>query len=88
MTIFDSIKYPISDPPTEEELTNLPKELYDKWLGYWNDQVIEDLTPAHVAAYYRFVNNISWVGEDEAVHKAYKEKRDILKRLIHEYDNL
>jgi hypothetical protein len=37
MTIFDSIKYPISDPPTEEQLAALPGEVYNEWaeeLGY------------------------------------------------------
>jgi hypothetical protein len=39
MTIFDSIKYPISEYPTAEELEALPDELYKKWIGTssWND---------------------------------------------------
>ena len=88
MTIFDSIKYPISDPPTEEELTNLPKELYDRWVGYWNYPVIKELPPAHIAAYYRFVSNLRELEEDEGLQKVYKQKLDILRRLIHEYDNI
>ena len=32
MSLFDVIKYPVSDPPTVEELTNLPIELLLKWL--------------------------------------------------------
>ena len=36
MTIFDVIRYPISDFPTEAELEALPKDLYDKWIEtYW-----------------------------------------------------
>ena len=31
MTIFDSIKYQISIPPTEKELEALPLELFRKW---------------------------------------------------------
>jgi hypothetical protein len=31
MSIFDVIRYPISDPPTYEELNNLPDDLFDMW---------------------------------------------------------
>jgi len=31
MTIFDSIRYPISDIPAAEELKALPRDLYLKW---------------------------------------------------------
>ena len=31
MTIFHIIKYPISSPPTMEELESLPKEIITKW---------------------------------------------------------
>jgi hypothetical protein len=31
MTIFDSIKYPISNPPTLPELVALPDEIYKAW---------------------------------------------------------
>jgi uncharacterized protein (DUF2126 family) len=31
MTIFDSIKYPISNPPTVEELEALPRRLFHRW---------------------------------------------------------
>ena len=38
MTIFDSIKYPISDPPTLEELRAVPESIYRAWEVYngWN----------------------------------------------------
>jgi len=38
MTIFDSIKYPISDIPTIEELNAVPESIYQAWLVYngWN----------------------------------------------------
>ena len=32
MSLFDVIKYPISTPPTTEELEALPHELFQKWL--------------------------------------------------------
>lgn len=31
MSLFDVIKYPISDFPTEKELLDLPHDLYDAW---------------------------------------------------------
>jgi hypothetical protein len=31
MSIFDVIKYPISEPPTKEELEALPDDLYNYW---------------------------------------------------------
>ena len=33
MTIFDTLRYPISDRPTEEELSALPDDLYSNWLA-------------------------------------------------------
>ena len=40
MTVFDVLRYPISDLPTAEELIALPADLYRKWLHYstWSDQ--------------------------------------------------
>ena len=33
MTIFDTLKYQISDVPTTAELVALPKELFDQWVA-------------------------------------------------------
>jgi len=33
MTIFDTLRYPISDPLTTEQVRALPEGLYRKW--YW-----------------------------------------------------
>jgi hypothetical protein len=32
MSLFDVIRYPISDPPTPEEIEALPQDLYNTWL--------------------------------------------------------
>ena len=32
MTLFSSIKYPISNPPTQAELDALPEKIYKSWL--------------------------------------------------------
>lgn len=34
MTIFDTLRYPISNLPTEAELTALPNDLYSNWLNF------------------------------------------------------
>ena len=36
MTIFDSIRYPISEPPTEEQIMALPGPLREKFLKCMN----------------------------------------------------
>jgi hypothetical protein len=38
MSLFDVIKYPISSPPTKEELNDLPTRVYRRWhkLSSWN----------------------------------------------------
>jgi len=37
MTIFDTLRYPISIPTQEGELQRLPRELYDYWLTRWDN---------------------------------------------------
>ena len=37
MTIFDTLRYPISIPPQKGELQRLPKKLYDYWLRRWDN---------------------------------------------------
>lgn len=32
MSLFDVIRYPISDPPTPEELEALPGEIFNRWV--------------------------------------------------------
>ena len=32
MTIFDSIRYPISLPPTKEQLEALPQDIFEYWI--------------------------------------------------------
>jgi hypothetical protein len=61
MSIFDVIRYPISWPPTIEELESIPTPLYDAW--------------------YKKVNTY----ED---FRNYKEKIQVLRDIIKEYDNL
>jgi len=52
MTIFDVIRYPISIPPTEEELEALPRELFNKWTLKVNFSTGAD--PYSVVRWYEF----------------------------------
>lgn len=71
MSLFDSIKYPISCPPTEEELSAIPEELYRKWLqmcGYgWVS------SPYAMTALYRF--------------DPFVEDVQLLRKMILEYED-
>jgi hypothetical protein len=89
MTIFDSIKYPISNPPTSEDLRNLPPDIYNKWLELWNESARDMLTPVNLAAYYYFLyNDIGNDLEAKELKQIYKIKIDALRLIIHEHDNI
>lgn len=48
MTVFDVLRWPISVPPTEEELSRLPYELFKEWVD--TDVGASNLlAPYHVA---------------------------------------
>lgn len=57
MTIFDTLRYPNSDPPTEEQLRALPIELYEKWIhqsGWtmWKEyRLLANVLVVHAARY-------------------------------------
>lgn len=58
MSLFDVIKYPISFPPTNEQLEALPEKLYRKWIHHpdntWCDTDIESShDPIWVAMWHR-----------------------------------
>ncbi len=35
MSLFDVIKYPISDEPTNEQIKALPNDIFAKWYDWW-----------------------------------------------------
>ncbi len=76
MSLFDVIKYPISDKPTEAELKALPKEIYLEWC-----KIIfttsRSPSIAVIVQYYYFGSNVTARNKDIAV----------LRKLILEYDN-
>jgi hypothetical protein len=52
MSIFDTIRYPISCPPTEAELSALPENLYRKWgERFWPYSTSPDAVSAIMIGY-------------------------------------
>lgn len=71
MTIFDSIKYPISDPASADQLNAVPHAIKRKWVNH-----LEYYYPSNPGTGYRTV-----------MHTFYtKENVTLLRRVILEYD--
>lgn len=79
MTIFDTLRYPISTPPTEAELAALPRSLYARWLKYtrW---------PTSPSAYIvaSFYNDIQLITSDSG--KIYNDELILLRKMIRDYE--
>ena len=82
MTIFDVLRYQISDPPTESQLRALPESVYNKWCrsSSWKGFPRDDMTV--VAEYYNFFQH--HLRDTDSV--SYKEDIILLKALIRDYD--
>lgn len=79
MTIFHSLKYPISDPPTREELQALPKEIFEEWCQH----II-----VHQANYVITVDFVASVLQTHLKNDfLYPFELQRLKRLIYEYES-
>ena len=72
MTIFDSIKYPISFPPTLEELDNIPIDIIELWKTKYR------FTNYSNAGIISFVELFDAPGEQEIL---------ALRKMIMEYDD-
>lgn len=70
MSLFDVIKYPISNPPTEKELEALPIKIYALWLRRCGFTTVH--TPGAISRYYN--------GKD------CEDVLYILQKIIEEYD--
>jgi len=73
MTIFDTLRYPVSDLPTEEELTSLPENLFLSWciLNYGRHHSVEWM-----------VNYLEWIGQRDRIRDLWS-----LRKMIREYDD-
>lgn len=74
MTIFDTIKYPISEPPTKAELSALPDNLYAKW----QSSIGLSFAPGMMVIIYATCRNSA----------SCKRDTTILRKMISEYDNI
>ena len=87
MTIFDTLRYPISIPPQEGELDVLPEKLYRNWI----DNHTVDWHTIAPTGRYDPVNVSLWMrlafanAEDKNI-KEIHEDIHALKRLISEYE--
>ncbi len=84
MSIFDVLRYPISNSPTKEELFALPHGLFLQWMNSVNfthlGNDIEDECEA-ISRYYRDA-------ERDGRHYVYERDTDIalLREMIKEHD--
>lgn len=77
MTIFDALRYPISDPPTAEEFNRLPPKLLDSWTIKNNFNISED--PSDLEEYYAHFPGFS--------RESDLFELDDLRKMIKEYDD-
>lgn len=90
MTIFDTIRYPISLPPKCEELLDLPDSLFMKWLktSDWSLTCISEFPIDH-AVIAKAVSNwymANWSDIKNPNHEVDLNNLQKLKKLIAEYD--
>jgi len=78
MTIFDSIKYPISNPPTLEQLENIPYHILYEWKI--NNNFTENATPYSIYGFYKRE-------VEDCTYTDCKWEVDNLRRRIKEYDD-
>ena len=80
MSLFDAIKYPISDKPTVEQLAALPEKIFNKWIAGTNWRTF-NLTPNEIAIWYSTYSDTFLFDNRDAA-----EIR-LLKQLIAEWDS-
>lgn len=75
MTIFDIIRYPISDPPTTDEFEALPIDLLTKWASTcgWNFKP----PPSTVSCFYA----------NPALCRSHLNDLNLLRKMISEYND-
>ena len=76
MTIFDSIRYPISDLPTEEELAAIPRRIYYRWIKKMWKYKLSQCPPSLVA---------EWASNRRDMPTT-TEALSVLRKLIQEYE--
>jgi hypothetical protein len=86
MTIFDTLRYPISELPTKEELAALPVELFSQWVwqSHWSDEPHRPREIVRISDYYHSHS----IDESRPINYKSEDDKDIalLRKLIREYD--
>lgn len=86
MTIFDSIKYTISEPPTKGELFAIPFNVFKQWYQEskitGSSQVIGK-TAIHIA---HFIHIAYYESPEKTQRDAAIESINLLRKLLYEYD--
>ena len=88
MSLFDTIKYPISVPPTSEEFGALPNKLFAQWydISDWINPVSRPQeqgreSQQNVGRWYcRYYSNFKELRKDDI------EDLKLLRRMIAEYE--
>ena len=85
VTVFDRLRYPVSRPPTVEELEALPHGVYTGWLSVSRNTWA--LTDLESSIDRRWVSAGMTQNQDEPrLQHEIKSDLDILRRIISEYE--
>ena len=86
MTIFDTIRYPVSDKPTIEELQRIPEPIIQMWRDntMWREH--GTVSPAGMSAWYWRPRTQEHVRTEDAI-AADKAEVAFLRRLIAKWDD-
>lgn len=82
MSLFDVIRYPISDPPTIQEITRLPEDLYLEWINCttWRSSE-KKLDRSHIIGFYSYIHD-----GNSYRFEADQEDIDALRGIIRRYN--
>ena len=86
MGVFDVLRYPISDLPTEEELGALPSDLFKKWKSQtvWVEPTYFD-TPKDIGRYYTELRPEA-TAEGKVLEAENTRAIALLRKMIKEYN--
>ncbi len=82
MTIFDAIRYPVSDRVTYDELRNIPEPIIEKWL------ISADASQLYLYGPRQNVRGYMSLSDRIRITPAYaKEAVALLRKIIAEYED-
>lgn len=86
MSLFDALRYPISNPPTKEEFELLPADLLFNWLQMtdWKEYIPNGTNINSLVDFYSRKNPLAYERDDILVLK----ELSLLRQMIKEYDDI